>query len=206
MARQNRVTPFGDLVADPARGSLMGNRGCLHDERERIVRHHQGRRWIACALAFRGRRRDVMPPGRYTALFFLDEATALAAGHRPCFECRRADAERFRAAWAAGNGLPGRPGADDIDGVLDAERLDGRAGKRTWPARAGELPDGAMIRDGDLALAVAGDALLSWSPGGYGPPRARPAADAIVEVLTPRSTVRAIAAGYGAGLASAWPR
>src|SRR5262249_25797312 len=138
--------------------------------------------------------------------FFLDEATALSAGHRPCFECRRDDAERFRAAWAAGNGLSGRPGADDIDGVLAAERLDGRAGKRTWPARAGELPDRAMIRDGDLALAVAGDTVFPWSPGGYGPGRARPAADATVEVLTPPSIVRAIAAGYGAGLASAWPR
>src|SRR5215510_10201380 len=176
----------------------MGNRGCLHTPDRRLgTARWRSKLWICCSLTYKGVRRHVMPPGRYTALFFLDEATALAAGHRPCFECRRADAERFRAAWAEGNGLSGRPGADDIDGVLDAERLDGRAGKRTWPARAGELPDGAMIRAGDLALAVAGDALLSWSPGGYGPPRARPAADAIVEVLTPRSTVRAIRAGYG---------
>jgi hypothetical protein len=204
--RQNRVTPFGDLVADPSRGTLTGNRGCLHDGDERIVRYRVGRRWIACALEFRGRRRPVMPPGRWTALFFLDEATALAAGHRPCFECRREDAERFRAAWAAGNGLDGRPGADDIDRVLEAERLAGPGRKRTWRAAAAELPDGAFVRDGDLALAVAGDALLPWCPGGYGAPRARPPGRAAVEVLTPPSTVRAIAAGYGAGLASPWPR
>src|SRR6266508_5138938 len=100
MPLQNRVTPFGDLIATEARGLLMGNRGRLHDAGRRIVRYAQGRRWIACLTSFRGRRRAVMSPGSYTELFFLDEAVALAAGHRPCAECRRHDYRRFQAAWA----------------------------------------------------------------------------------------------------------
>jgi hypothetical protein len=193
--RRNRVTPFGDLIADPARGTLMGNRGRLHDAEGRIVRDRLGRRWICCLLEFRGRRRPVMTPGRYTELFFLDEATALAAGHRPCFECRRADALRFQACWAAASGSDRAPTADEMDRALDAERLD-RGRKRPWWARLGEVPDGAMVAVDGGAMLVLGDALLPWSPAGYGGARRRPSGATKVEVLTPPSISAAIAAAY----------
>jgi hypothetical protein len=120
---QNRVTPLGDLIADPARGLVYGNRGCLHDEQRRIRRPYAVKRWIACRLEFRGRRRTpLMQVGRYTELFFLDDATALAAGHRPCAECRRGDYDRFRVRWSQLH--PDSDGADDIDARLHRERLD----------------------------------------------------------------------------------
>jgi hypothetical protein len=189
------VTPFGDLVADSARGTLMGNRGALHDDAGRIVRHHRGRRWIACSLEFRGRRRAPMPPGRYTALFFLDEATALAAGHRPCFECRRADAERFRERWAAAAGARQPPGADAMDRVLHAERAHAQGAARASRSRLRDLPDGTMVGEGEHAFLVLGGALLAWSPDGYraGVP---PHASAEMVVLTPPSIVATIRAGY----------
>src|SRR4051794_2977074 len=154
---QNRVTPLGELVAVPERGLLYGNRGVLHDADGRIRRRYQGRRWIACRLEFRGRRRHpLLQPGRYTELFFLDEATALAAGHRPCAECRRADYDRFVALWRALH--PGEERADAIDARLHAERLDGR-GPRTSRAAVAALRDGAMVlRDGRPRL-VLGDEL-----------------------------------------------
>src|SRR3954453_3806627 len=132
---QNRVTPLGELVAVPERGLLYGNRGVLHDSEGRIRRRFQGRRWIACRLEFRGRRRHpLLQPGRYTELFFLDEATALAAGHRPCAECRREDYRRFVALWQELH--PGETRADAIDARLHAERLAG-----THRARLDSLPD-----------------------------------------------------------------
>jgi len=125
--RRNRVDPFGELVADPSRGGLFGNRGVLHDRRGEIRRHHDGERWIYCRLEFRGRRRELLQPGRYTELFFLDEATALAAGHRPCMECMRERAVEFRDAWAGANPTvatePMR--VTTIDSILHDERLDG---------------------------------------------------------------------------------
>src|ERR1041385_996458 len=145
MPRQNRVTPWGTIIADPARGSLLGNRGVLHDAQGRIVRSWRVKAGIACRLAFRGRRRPLMQPNRWTELFFLDEATALAAGHRPCFECRREAALRFKTAWLAGNperGLgPDSPIAR-IDDCLHAERIMRDGTKVTWTARLGELSDG----------------------------------------------------------------
>ena len=147
---QNRVTPFGDLIATPARGTLMGNRGRLHDPGRRIVRRIAGgyRAWVTCLLAFRGRRRAVMAPNRYTELFFLDEATALAAGHRPCGECRRADFRRFKAAWLAGNRDRGL-GPDALIGAIDRElhrdRLDPDGRPRTYQAELGSLPDGVFV-------------------------------------------------------------
>lgn len=196
--RQNRINPFGDPIADPARGSYMGNRGCLHDPHGNIVRHHVGRRWIYCLLAFRGWHREIMVPGRYTELFFLDEATALAAGHRPCFECQRERALEFARAWAAGN--PGcfdggRPTATELDRELHHGRLDGRHGKRTFTARAGDLPDGTFVvsagSDRGASLLWEGN-LHEWSPSGYGPGTELPA-DAALTVLTPAPTVRALA-------------
>lgn len=193
---QNRVTPFGELVAVPERGLMMGNRGVLHDDRRRIVRFAQVRRWIACRLEFRGRHRAVMTPQRYTELFFLDEAAALAAGHRPCRECRYADYERFRALW---NGCFGGPvGADAMDLRLDAERRDGRT-KRTYRAEVGDLPDGTYIVEDGVPWLVRGERLFAWSPGGYPKHRPRPH-EGEAEVLTPPAIVAVLQAGYQAAM------
>jgi hypothetical protein len=199
---QNRVTPRGEIVASAARGMLMGNRGCLHDAGDRPLRQYQCQRWIICTLDFKGRKRAPMPPGEYTSLFFLDEATALAAGHRPCAECQRERFTRFREAWALANPELARselPGAAVIDRALHAERLgvghyQRDKQKRTYVEQIDLLPDGAIILLGDRPALVLGSALLPWGHNGYGAPIARPSAAA--EVLTPRSTVRAIARGY----------
>lgn len=201
MPLQNRVTPFGGLVAVPARGTLTGNRGIIHDGSRRIVRQWANPHWIACVLEFRGRRREVMSPGRWTELFFLDEATALAAGHRPCFFCRRGDATRFAAAWAAGQGGPGiRPKVDEMDRVLHDERI-ARPGreKRLHPLPPGPLPDGAMVTDGAGKAWVACDGgLRQWGFDGY---RAEPPVPTTPLLLvTPPSIVAALEAGYPAGL------
>jgi hypothetical protein len=189
---QNRVTPFGEIVALEGRGLVMGNRGVLHDDHRRLVRASQVRRWIACRLEFRGRRRSIMAPKRYTELFFLDEATALSAGHRPCRECRYADYERFRSLWAGCHGGPAS--ADAMDLQLHRERLiDGR--KRTYRGGIHTLPDGTYIAlDGDAWL-LWGDELLAWSGAGYTSRKPRPARME-VDVLTPGSIVAVLAAGY----------
>jgi hypothetical protein len=194
---QNRVTPAGEIVADPARGLLTGNRGCLHRaDRTLGAARWRSKLWICCVLEWRGVRRDPMPPGRWTALFFLDEATALAAGHRPCGYCRRPAYESYAEAWRQADGLARRPRAGEIDARLHAERVDPRTRRqRTHPALAGDLPDGAMVRrDGACGL-LAGGRFLPWSFTGYLAPVAlRPAA--AVELLTPPASVAAIAAGY----------
>ena len=147
MPLQNRVSPHGDVIAVAARGALMGNRGRLHDATLQIVRRQVSsyRAWVTCLLAFKGRRRTVMAPGRYTELFFLDEATALAAGHRPCGECRRADYRRFKASWLAGNperDLPGAVPIAAIDCELHRDRLTSEGLQRTFQADLASLPDG----------------------------------------------------------------
>jgi hypothetical protein len=195
---QNRVDPFGELNAVAARGLLFGNRGGrIHDDNRSLTRRRwTSRAWICCRLAFKGRHRAVWGKS-YTELFFLDEPTALAAGHRPCFECRRADALAFAAAWARGHGLATSPHAPAMDAVLHAQRLDGRAKRRHRVALDG-LPDGAMIvmpEHSDRALAVRGKALLPWTASGYGPRQPRPRGIAI-DLLTPPATVAALAAGY----------
>jgi hypothetical protein len=194
---QNRVLPTGEIVADPGRGMLMGNRGCIHTpDRTLGVSRWRSKMWISCVLYWRGIRRDVMKPGRWTALFFLDEATALAAGHRPCGYCRRADHRWFAESWRAAAGLAGAPRASEMDSWLHAERVDSRTRRQlTRPVPAGDLPDGAMVRrDGAVALHSDG-ALLAWSWGGYGPP-VPVAAGTTVELLTPPSIVAVLAAGY----------
>jgi hypothetical protein len=195
MPRQNRVTPFGDIVATPERGTFMGNRGNLHDDRGHIRRAWQVKRWIVCVLEFKGRKRTVMTPGHYTELFFLDEATALAAGHRPCAECRRARFNDFRAAWRPGGH---RPSAGEMDDQLHAERVAPDRTKRVFEANLDELPDGTFVRHadwGDGAYLVWGGRLFAWSAGGYTGRVARPK-NMNVSVLTPASTVAAIRAGY----------
>ena len=145
MPRQNRVTPLGDLIADPARGLVYGNRGCLHDEAGRIRRRYNGKRWIACRLRFRGWHREpLMQPGRFTELFFLDEATAFAAGHRPCALCRREDYDRFVEIWRRIH--PGQTGADAIDAQLHGERLDPRHARTTPPRRTVRRTAGRGVR------------------------------------------------------------
>lgn len=197
MPLQNRVTPSGEIVSDRGRGSLMGNRGCLHrPDRQLGVARWRSKAWICCTLDWRGVRRDPMPPGRWTALFFLDEATALAAGHRPCAYCRRPDFRSFAEAWSRGQGLAGPPRAGDIDGRLHEERVDPATRRKlTRRATFRDLPDGAMVgHEGEPGLVLAGH-FLPWSFAGYGPGGPVPAETA-VELLTPPATVAAIAAGY----------
>jgi hypothetical protein len=190
----NRVTPTGDIIATPHRGMFTGNRGIIHDPATKtLTRRWASQAWLTCVCEFKGRRREVMGGRSWTELFFLDEATALAAGHRPCFFCRRDDANRFRAAWEEGNGVP-RVLARDIDAVLHRERLS--RGKKRLHARTmslDELPDGAMLQEGtESFLMVQGRALL-WSPAGY---RKAPGAIENAMLLTPPSTLRALSAGY----------
>jgi hypothetical protein len=196
MPLQNRVSPYGEIVAVPERGTMLGNRGILHDEHQHLVRTSQVRRWLTCVLEFKGIRRTVMSPHRYTELFFLDEATALSAGHRPCCECRREDYRRFQVCWQQAFGV--RPGADEMDSRLQQDRrLRGR--KVTYQDRLADLPDGTFFeragQPGQAWLRHDGGALL-WSPGGY--LRREPPGDGTVTVtvLTPRATVALLRAGY----------
>lgn len=197
MPLQNRVTPFGEIVAVTARGLMMGNRGILHDDDQRIVRPWQVRRWIACVLEFRGRYRKVMQPHRYTELFFLDEATALAAGHRPCAECRNAEYKQFRDLWAVCHGTP--VSAEVIDRRLEQDRFAGRGAKRVYREDLPSLPDGAFVAIDGSAWLVRGETLFAWSARGYAERRER-AAYREVDVLTPRCTVAVLAAGYRAAV------
>lgn len=197
MPLQNRVTPFGEIVAIAGRGLVMGNRGILHDDARRIVRYSQVRRWLACRTEFRGIRRVIMRPHSYTELFFLDEATAFAAGHRPCAECRHADYQQFRALWAKCHGEP--VSADLIDRQLQLDRLAGRRVKRVYRADLIDLPDGAYIAADNRAWLVWGNTLFAWTALGYTERRERSALGE-VDVLTPRSTVAVLAAGYGAAI------
>jgi hypothetical protein len=197
MPLQNRVTPFGEIVALPERGTLMGNRGILHDDAGRMVRSWQVRRWIACRTTFRGRQRQLLQPHSYTELFFLDEATAFAAGHRPCAECRHADFQRFKAAWAVGVSAP--DGADHMDAVLHADRLEGRGAhqrKRCYWEQVATLPEGVFIHLDRSAWLLWRGRLLEWSAGGYRTRRSLPPASSRVEILTPRSLVTVLRAGY----------
>ncbi|CAN5447268.1 hypothetical protein BH11PSE4_BH11PSE4_44070 [soil metagenome] len=205
MPLQNRVTPLGDIVATAARGLFTGNRGIIHDPRTKtlLTKRWSNPAWITCVCDFRGRRRDVMATQSWTELFFLDEATAFAAGHRPCFYCRRADANAFRAAWEQGNGIA-RVRASEIDAVLHAERLNGRNKRlHPLPCATDELPDGAMVAmNGEIYMLLQGKP-LRWSFAGY---RAVDIKLDDAAMLTPPSTVKALRAGYRATLhASAQP-
>ena len=195
MPLRNRVTPFGELIADPARGLVYGNRGCLHDATGRIRRRYNGKRWIACRLQFRDwHRRPLLQPGRFTELFFLDEATAFAAGHRPCALCRREDFNRFAEIWTALHG--GQAGADAIDAQLHAERVDPETrGQLRHETALDELPDGAfVVRNGEACL-VLGARLLAWTPSGYAAGSPRPAGDPVL-LITPPSLVDVLRAGW----------
>jgi hypothetical protein len=195
MPLQNRVTPFGELVDLPARGTFMGNRGGrFHtDAKTLTTRRWASRQWICCVLDFKGRQRDVW--GRfYTELFFLDEPTALAAGHRPCFECRYEDAKAFAEKWRQACRLRARPYAGAMDDTLHRERLRGRA-KRLHRRNIDALPDGAFVALDGAVFAVRGEALSRWTPQGYGARKKRPQG-AAVDVLTPPAILAVLSAGY----------
>lgn len=194
---QNRVDPFGDITSDSARGLFMGNRGGrIHVPETRTLsnRRWASKRWICCVTSFRNRHREVMGSG-YTELFFLDEVTALAAGHRPCFECRRAAARDFAAAFAKGHGQRDPASADEMDVTLhDARRL-GRSTTRPVMA-TGDLPDGTMCRIADIAYGILGDRALVWSYGGYRSQVPRASLPAEMEILTPHPILAALRSGF----------
>jgi hypothetical protein len=194
MPLQNRVTPFGDLIATPARGLVYGNRGCLHDDEGRIRRRFGVKRWIACRLRFRGwHRSPLLQPGRFTELFFLDEATAFAAGHRPCALCRREDYVRFSRIWRELH--PGEVGADAIDARLHDERVDpATRGQRRHALPTGPLPDGSFVAAGDMAYILLGGALRRWTPAGY--LEANAATNSRLELVTPPSLVDVLRRGW----------
>jgi hypothetical protein len=189
--------PTQEIVAVPGRGLLMGNRGSLHCPDRRLgTTRWRSKAWICCVLDWKGIRRDPMPPGRWTALFFFDEAVALAAGHRPCAYCRRRDFLRYAGAWATGRALDERPRAPAMDAQLHLERVDPRTRQqRTTIQELDELPDGAMIRyDGRPAL-VLDHKVLPWSWQGYDAPR-RPPGLGEVAVLTPPANLVVLKAGF----------
>lgn len=202
MPKQNRVTPFGELIATEARGTFMGNRGCLHNSQQQIRRSYQLERWIICVLEFKNRRRAIMQPGHYTELFFGDEAVALAAGHRPCAECQRERFNHFRTLWAQANptlAASSKPAATVIDAALQAERLTANRQKKTYRAPLASLPDATFVTLPDFAKTTAflvfRERLYPWQPGGYDPAIPRPL-QAEVDVLTPYSIVQTLAQGY----------
>jgi hypothetical protein len=193
MPLQNRVNPLGELIAVEARGLVYGNRGCLHDDEGRIRRCYAGKRWIACRLEFRGwRRKRLLQPGRFTELFFLDEATAFAAGHRPCALCRRQDYLHFLDLWQSIHSV--RAGADEVDGRLHGERLTPGRRQRHHEAPAANLPDGSFVLDAGAPWLVAGSTLLRWTPAGYVEARSRRGGTA--RVITPPSLVEILRRGW----------
>ena len=197
MPLQSRVSPFGELFADSSRGLFYGNRGGRFHGADRTLtaRRWASRAWICCLLSFRGRHREVWGEG-FTGLFFLDEVTALAAGHRPCFECRRKDADAFARVWPGARKRKTRARVAEMDAVLQAERLHGRA-KRRHRRTIDDLPDGAAIvmPGGDKAAMLRGGQLLRWAPKGYVSAGPRPRG-ASVALLTPPSIVAVLKAGY----------
>lgn len=195
MTLQNRVDPFGQIHAIPSRGTLMGNRGILHDEQRNVLKTHAHRNWVSCTLSHKNIRRKVMAPSRYTELFFLDEATALAAGHRPCATCRRDRYKAFTDTWQQVHGGPvgGLSLPQTIDRALHKARIDRRK-KVTFDAPLADLPDGAMFADTDTPILIWEGRLHRWSFDGYTPYEA--AAPETVTVLTPEPLIAVLGQGY----------
>lgn len=194
MPLQNRVNPKGEIVVSSRRGRLMGNRGCLHNAAKQIIRRSKIIHWVTCALEYKGIKRPLMAEGNYTELFFLDEATALAAGHRPCSTCRNKRYKEFTALWATVHGS-GRFDRVAMDKTLHAERILADGCKVTYSDEIDDLPDGTCIEYGEEVHVVWRDQLLRWSFEGYTERRAKPMGIPVT-VLTPRSTVAVLRAGY----------
>jgi hypothetical protein len=195
---QNRVDPFGNIIRTAARGSLMGNRGVIHNPQQEITHAFKHKAWITCVLEFKGRHRNVMTPDRWTELFFLDEATAFAGGHRPCFECRREDAQRFKSAWINGNpshNFTMKTSIREIDNVTHRERIDDDKKKITHKRMLHDIPDGTFVTVNDEAYLLYNDGLHRWTPSGYDAHIAKPEVS-MLTILTPTSIVNAFLAGY----------
>jgi hypothetical protein len=196
---QNRVDPFGQLIRTTGRGVWMGNRGLIHNEHQQIIRPFRLKAWITCLLEFKGRRREVMTPNLYTELFFVDEATAFSAGHRPCAECRRADFNRFKAAWVQGNSLymyNMKTPIGEIDEILQRERINPNGSKSTYNERLGNLPEGSFIEyNGKPYMIRQPNRLIHWTPFGYTDSIKLPLTTE-VNVLTPKSIVNSFQSGY----------
>jgi hypothetical protein len=195
---QNRVDPFGNIIFTPARGAWTGNRGILHDEAKQLKHSFKLKAWITCVLQYKDKRRQVMSPNTWTELFFLDEATAFSAGHRPCFFCRHAEAMQFKLAWLAGNpqhGFNEKVSIREIDNILHQERLTTTKQKQTYKAGIDSLPTGTFISIDAETYLVKDTVLQLWSPFGYASVIERPLEGAVT-VLTPPSIVHAFRAGY----------
>ncbi|HEY5408537.1 MAG TPA: hypothetical protein VIJ92_15695 [Ginsengibacter sp.] len=195
---QNRVDPSGNIIISTARGAWMGNRGQLHDDTKYIQRPYKLKAWLTCVLQFKERRRKVMSPGLYTELFFLDEATAFSAGHRPCFECRRQDHHRFKMYWLKGNreyGFTEKTTIKDIDAILHNERINHAGNKVTYLDNIDNLPRGTFIFINEQPYLITGNYLHHWTAFGYDSKIALPT-NHVVVVLTPRSVVNTFSAGY----------
>ncbi len=195
---QNRVDPLGNLITTAARGNWTGTRGVLHNEQPQIVRPFKLKAWLTCKLEFKGRKRKVMSPDRYTELFFLDEATALAAGHRPCCECRREDFNRFKSLWLKGNpqyNFDGKVAIKKIDAVIHKERIDRNKSKVTFEESIHIIPNGSFVLVNDQPFLLFTGQLFLWSPYGYGQPIELPGTDKLT-VLTPRSILNTLRQGY----------
>jgi hypothetical protein len=195
---QNRVDPFGKIIRTPERGAWLGNRGVIHNEQKEIVRPFKIKAWITCVLEFRGRHREIMTPNRWTELFFLDEATAFSAGHRPCFQCRYKDHQRFKEFWLKGNpqyGFNMKTPVAKIDDILQAERIAASKLKVTYEENLNALPNGTFVIYYDKPYLLKDHQLYLWAPGGYGKPIDLPKTDKL-PVLTPRSFVNMFSAGY----------
>jgi hypothetical protein len=195
---QNRVDPFGQLIKTPERGAWLGNRGVIHNEHKEIVRAFKIKAWITCVLEFRGRHREIMQPHRWTELFFLDEATAFSAGHRPCFQCRYKDHQRFKEFWLKGNpqyGFNMKTPVSKIDNILQTERIAADKSKVTYEKEIEALPNGTFVMFKEKPYLLKDHLLYLWSPEGYAKAITLPDVEKL-QVLTPRSFVNMFIAGY----------
>lgn len=189
MPLKNRIDPWGKFNAVKARGKWLGNRGILHNDEKEIIAPWRHKSWVTCRLEFKNRKREIFSPNHYSELFFLDEATALAAGHRPCAECRRERYNEFKSAWLAANREPSFVSVPikKIDNQLHSERAIPGGDKVTFNSKFSEVPIGAFIELNELAVLVWNGKLYQWSPSGYSPYSKSPDLDAKVTVLTPKS-------------------
>lgn len=197
MPLQNRVLPNGKIIASDYRGTLMGNRGLLHNELKQLTRSFRRKEWVTCALTFKDRKRQLMAPGAYTELFFLDEVTALAAGHRPCAECRRERFNEFKQAWqkVCSKSADSKIKVAEIDNILHEQRLASNGSNASWQADLTELPVGTIIEHDGSFYAVHTHGLLPWSLDGYGKPVNDIKMDEVA-VVTPQAIVAVLAAGF----------